>query len=60
MPKLESSVNINKDITQRFFEMKLKYENMSYLKFDHRKPLIKKIEPNIENRFSKEIFTPKQ
>ena len=30
------------------------------MKFDNKKSLIKKIQPNIQNRFSKEIFTAKQ
>lgn len=52
-----------KDIEQSFFEMKLKYENESFIRFDNRlrkKPLIKNLQPNIENRFSKEIFTKEQ
>ena len=43
--------------------LKLKYENESFIRFDNRlrkKPLVKKLSPNIENRFSKEIFTDEQ
>ncbi len=41
----------------------MKYENLSYIKYDGNKkvkPLINKLNPNIENRFSKEIFTDEQ
>lgn len=61
--KQENIRIIAKGIEQRFFETKVKYENLSYIKYDGNKkvkPLINKLNPNIENRFSKEIFTDEQ
>ena len=61
--KQENIRIIAKGIEQRFFETKVKYENLSYIKYDGQKkvkPLINKLNPNIENRFSKAIFTEEQ